>query len=731
MLCGLALAALDCLLGFVAQPSPGLHEGMRQQALDLLRVLGTVSLALTLLLGPGIAWRALSHRERPASLGFLPIPGLALLIAVGGLAWALAGDVEPRLVCLAVFAPVLAGLFGILLWAAPGDILDRGEQRCLLVVGCVLGLAVARALWSLGPEGELYGGTISRTLEVGDRSDSRISFIIPQMVAHSTGPYSSFSSSQFAPYNFSSRGPLPGLGSTPVVLLSGGYPPAGYPDQPWTPFDSQGFMAYRLAMMTFACTAFLSLWDLTRRLAGAGAAFLALLLAATTPFLVHEVWFTWPKLLAASLILLAAICVISERPVRGGLLAGLGYLMHAVALLSVPVLALIALWPLRAARWNRPRVTQILLLAAGLAVFVIAWRLGNGSHYDQSNFLNYFTQAGTDLHPSLGTWLDFRVTALANTFVPLLLIVVEPTNPAINVYGGISPPIVHFFFQYWNTLPFGVGIVFFPLLLVGLWRAGRRWPWAVLATVVVPLLLFAIYWGLTSTGMMREGLQTWVLTLFAVVACEQAATGFGWLRSKAVRILLTLRVVEVMAVIAVPTLVTRHELIGDTFELTDAVAVAGILGFSACLAALVWMASRPDQDPFGGLLRRPSASGAEPIWCGAGMGRSWLRHRPMGAVGHALPTGDGWARQKTRGQRSRGRYRASPEDMVLGRPRQVSFCDELAFPTRYIKPDCGRSGRRRHGEDFENHRQRRAVARISRVGADCDRVGRLAQRERV
>jgi hypothetical protein len=588
MLSVLALAVLGCVLGFAAQPSATLHGGIREQALDLLHVLGSVSLALTLLLGPGIVWRALSRHERPLSLGFLPLPGLALLIAVGGLAWALAGDIGPRVVCFAIFAPILGWLLGSLLWAGPEEIFDPEEQRCLLVVGCVLGLAVARALWSLGPEGELYAGTISRTLEVGDRSDSRISFIIPTLVTHNSGPYSLLGSGQFAPYNFSSRGPLPGLGSTPVVLMSGGHPAAGYPDQPWAPFDLQGFMAYRLAMMSFACTAFASLWDLTRRLAGRGAAYLALLLAATTPFLVHEVWFTWPKLLAASFVLLAAICVISGRPVRAGLLAGLGYLMHPIALLSLPVLAMIALWPLRGGKWNRPRVTQLLLLVAGIAIFVFAWRLVNGSHYDQSSFLNYFTQAGSDPHPHLGAWLDYRLKSLGNTLVPLLLFFASKTNQSINVVGGISPPVVHFFFQYWDTLSFGVAIVFFPLLLVGLWRAARRWPWALLATVIVPLLLFAIYWGSSSTGMMREGLQTWALTLFAAIACEQAATEFGWLRSTPVRALLTLRVIEVMAVAAVPTLLTRHELLADTFELTDAVAVLAMLGFGAALAALVW-----------------------------------------------------------------------------------------------------------------------------------------------
>lgn len=587
----LALAALGAGLGLVAEPAAGAHPGLGEQALDLLHVLGTVALALSLLLGPGVVWRALGDRERRPSLGFLALPGLLLLNALGGLAWALAGAAGPRAVCFAVAGPVLAAIGAALIWAEPGELFDPEERRCLLVVGCVLGLAVARALWSLGPEGELYGGSISRTLEVGERSDSRISFIVPTLVANDAGPYGALGAGQFAPYNFSSRGPLAGLASSPVVLTSGGTPPAGFPDQPWSPFDAQGFTAYRLAMMAFACTAFVSLWDLVRRLAGSAAALFGLLLAATTPFLVHEVWFTWPKMLAASLVLMAAICVVSGRPGRAGLLLGLGYLIHPVALLSAPALALIALWPLRGARWNRPRVMRLVLLVAGIAVFAVAWRLLNGGHYDQSSFLNYFREANPNPYPDLGEWLEFRLESVANTLVPLLLLATSTGHHAINAVGESSPTTIHFFFQYWNTLPFGFAIVFFPLLLFGLWQAGRRWPWPIVATVVIPFLLFAVYWGSSPTGTMREGLQAWALTLCAVLACWQAASGFGWLRSLPIRALLVLRVVEVLAVAMAPTLLTRHRLLSGTVELTDAVAVAAMLGFSGCLAALVWSSS--------------------------------------------------------------------------------------------------------------------------------------------
>lgn len=592
----LAAGAVASLLGLVDRPAPATGDEA-VQLLDVVRLFGTVALTITLVFGPGTAWRALNGPGSSSpSLAFLAVPGLLLLAAVGGAAWGLHDQITPRSICFGVFLPVQFGLAGILLTTPREPLFSPEERRCLLIVGIVLGYAVGKALWSLGPAGELYGGTVSRTLEVGDRSDSRISYIIPQLTAHGEAPFGPVGAALYAPYNFSSRGPLPGLASSPVVFLTGGHPPNVYPEEPWQPFDEQGFAAYRAAMMVFATTSFLALWDLIRRLAGGRAARFGLLLAATTPFLVHEVWFTWPKLLAAAFVLMGAICVISRRPFLAGCAVGLGYLMHPVALLSVPVLGLIALWPLIGANWKRPRIGQAVLLGLGLAGFLIAWRLVNGSHYDQSGFIDYFHMTGLNLHPTLGGWIVYRAKSLANTVVPFLLPFASADSPSINVYGGISPPVIHFFFMYWDTVPFGVAITFLPLLLLSLWRSLRRWPWAISATVIFPFIFFVVYWGSSVSGLTREGLHTWVLTLFVVVACEQAASGFGWLRSRAVRVVLMLRVVEVLAMTFVPTLATRHELFGDAFELSDFIALATMLGCGALLGWLVWREPPPPED---------------------------------------------------------------------------------------------------------------------------------------
>lgn len=611
MLAVWALAALACLLGLVARPPTAYGGSAGEQLADLVRVAATTALAIALLMGPGILWRAVGEKRQ--GLAFVPLPGLGLLIATGLLAWVLAGTVEPRITCFAIFAPAIGLMLGALIGAGEENLLDPDEQRALLIVGCALGFAIGRTLWSLGPEGELFSGSISRTLEVGDRSDSRIPFIIPQLVAHGNGPYSQIATEYFFPYNFSSRGPLPGLATTPVVLLSGGRPPVGFAEEPWAPFDPAGFMAFRLAMMTFASTAFLSVWDLVRRIGGQQAARVALLLAATTPFLVQEVWFTWPKLLGASFVILGGICIVERRAFRSGVLVGLGYLMHPGALLSLVGVGLVALWPLKDADWRRPRLKAALILVAGVAISLTAWRLVNGSHFSQNDFADYLRSAGSaNPHPTLPDWLTYRADSLGNTLVPMLLPLFYAKCFTINVVEGVSPgnsPFsIHFFFQYWNGLPFGVGIVFFPLLLIALWRAWRLWRWPVFAAVIAPFVAFTVYWGASRTGMLREGLQWWVLILLAVVALQQRHTGFPWLRSTPVRAILALRALELLAIAVGPALATGHGLVSSEFTGTDLVALAAMIWFSGCLAWLVW-SSTPQrlEESASGPPRSPSA----------------------------------------------------------------------------------------------------------------------------
>ena len=596
MLALLAGAAVACFVGLENPPTELTHSTLRQERIDLLRIFLATCLAVTLVMGPGIAARALL--DRPIRLAFLPLFGMGVMLLAGSLAWCLHGALPTETACLAVVVPVLGLMFGTLLAAGPEDLLTPEERRTLLLLGIPVALAIARSVWSLGPIGELDAGQISHNLWTEARPDSHISFVVTQMVAHGTAPYGPEGQDLFAPYMFSSRGPIAGIASAPVVLLTGGSPILGVPNQHWEPFDAQGFMAYRITMIVMSATALLSMWELVRKLAGPRAARLALLLGIATPFVWAELIFTWPKLLAASCILLAALWLFERKPLRAGLMIGVGYLFHPGALLGYFALGLLALWPLRGARLKRPQIGNALAMVAGTGMFVVAWAIANRGHSGQSGFLDYVTAAAPHWDPTLWQWVSFRLTSLADTLVPLYLPIFQDHNISINTLFGTSPGVSHFFFQYWTGVPFGFAILFFPILLVSLWRFAKRCPWPFFAVVVVPFVLFWIYWGSGSSGFLREGMQAWVLAVVAVVAIEQAADRFSWMRSRAIRAILVLRGFEIFALAVGATLGTRgpnpiSEGEGYSYELNDAAAFAAIVFFSALMMFAIWRETRP------------------------------------------------------------------------------------------------------------------------------------------
>jgi len=597
MLALLAGAGLACLLGLTEPPTEGTHTTLGQQALDFARVALATCLAVTLVMGPGLAVRAFSGR--PIRLAFLPFFGFGAMLLAGCLAWCLHGVLATETTCLAVVAPLLGLLFGVLLVVGPEEeLLSAEERRVLLLLGIPIGLAIARSLWSYGPIGELNAGQIGRNLWTEGRPDNGISFVVTEMVAHGTKPYGPDGFGLFLPYLFSARGPLAGIASAPVVLLTGGHPVLGVPNQHWEPFDAQGFMAYRIAMITMSATALLMMWELVRKLAGARAARLALVLGISTPFVFAELTFTWPKLLAASCILLAALWLFERKPLRAGLSIGIGYLFHPGALLGYFALGPLALWPLRGAKLTRPRIWTLLLMGIGTGVFVVGWLFANRPHNGQTGFFDYFVQALPNSHPSVWEWTTYRLTSLADTLVPLYLPIFQDHNVSINMLLGSSPGVSHFFFQYWTGVPFGFAIVFFPLLLVSLWRFAKRWTWPFFAVVVIPFVAFWLYWGSGTSGFLREGMQAWVLAVIAVVAIEQAASQFPWMRSGAIRAILALRAFEVFALAVGATLGTRgpNPISHDQYygyPLNDVVAFAAIAFFSALMMLAIWRETAP------------------------------------------------------------------------------------------------------------------------------------------
>lgn len=566
--------------------------------LSVAEIVLTIVAATTLLLGPGLALRAL----RPTAeipLGYIFIPGFVVLIAVGFVCWTTARVVPSEVTTVVICAPIVIALGWVALRCNLRKLLSDEEVRTLGVCALVLLICVAKSAWSLGPAGELYGGTVSRTLEVGAISDSRISFAIVQLVARGNPPYGPVGKTYFAPYTFGSRGPLAGLAAAPIVFQSGAVPPISLPNQPWVVFDPQGFAAYRIALELMALTSFLAAFTVMRRCSTARAALFVVVLLATTPFLIHEVYFTWPKLLSATFVLLGVDMVLRRRPFWAGALLGAGYLCHPDALFALPALLLIWVWVCRQTRSQHglwPRLMRGWILAVtGVSLAVGFWSAVNIGHPSQASmFAKYLLEAGhLGVAHSLGDWARDRIISVGNTLLPLLMLATDPRDSTINVVGGSSPPVILFFAQYWIGLPFGIGILFYPAVLMGLVGVARRQPALVISIIVVPFAIFAVYWGSYATGLLRDGLQAWVIA--AVMLCGWAWSRNGgprWTGRWWFRWILASRGVEIVVMLLLPTVLTGHALVTSRFGHTDALALLVMFAGGLGLAWLGWRAPR-------------------------------------------------------------------------------------------------------------------------------------------
>ena len=496
------------------------------------QVLGTWALALILIFGPGLVWAP--RAATPAvALAFEIGLGPAVLAAIGGAVWLLGGWAAPAGV---------AGVAVVILWVALGRVIwrrgfspGRGPQAQYALAVCALVslAAVSKATFSSGPAGELYGGTISRTLAVGDRSDSRISFHVVQVVAQHLAPASPEAERYFAPYTFFSRGPLAGLAATPVVLAVGGRPPKEMPDQLWSAFDKTGFAAYRIVLIVLASLVIFALFGVLAACVDGRWALIGAGLLAISPFGMHELAFTWPKLEATAWLLVSFLFCHQRRPFLGGCAVGIGFLFHPLAGLWLPWLALWA-----AGRKARPglavRLFQGLRFGLGASTLILPWlalgalmpHLPTTEHAGQSDFLRYGFLA--DYRPASSTvWLDHRLTNLANTFVPFWLWFKHADHGVLNSVYAPSGGLVKFSFLWWNTLPLGLGLGLWGLCLLALVRGlwSRPAIWCLL--VSGPALALVAYWGAFATGLMRECGHPLLIAIIGVT-CAYAARADSW-----------------------------------------------------------------------------------------------------------------------------------------------------------------------------------------------------------
>jgi hypothetical protein len=575
-------------------------------AYECLQVCATFALVFMLVWAPGLLW---FQRGLPPELSGLVLlaTGPLLLSAGGVLIWCLSGAIDARVLGVAVASG---------LWLAIGVAAERrgftfapipGLPRVLVLLALVAAAVVAKSTCSGGPEGETFRGTISRNLAAGDRLDSRFAYYTVQAAAHHLPPTAPAVEALFHPWNFFSRGPLAGLAATPIVLATGGRPASSYPEQRWSPFDREGFSAYRITMIVLAAgilpACFLSLTPLL----GEAWALAACGFVALAPFGVHEIMFTWPKWAATAWLVVGFSLIHARRAALAGLAVGLGFLYHPLALLWAPWLAL---WLAgRTPRELRPTGAALARFAAGAAVLVVPWFLlgrfaphAPGTPFaGQGGFLTYWLLA--DSHLATWTqWCHARWLNFANTFLPLHLVLSDFSFHHFRLNSTYEPSgaLVKFAFVWWNTLPFGLGLGLWLLSLTALARAWRLLRTATVLFVVGPAALTVFYWGMDPLGLMRECGHPLFVAIVALTCAAARTSGALWARWLTHRAAPWLQLPETLLMLWLTTLLNPRPWAARQADF-DALALVANLLF---LLAAAWLLARHRPPAFA-----PSPSG--------------------------------------------------------------------------------------------------------------------------
>jgi len=171
-------------------------------------------------------------------------------------------------------------------------------------------------------------------------------------------------------------------------------------------------------------------------------------------------------------------------------------------------------------------LSGVIRLTLASAALVLPWMLAGRllphlpetPFAGQGGFIRYFLLADAQ-HATLETWLRTRWMNLANTFVPLHLLLDPASAGHFRLSSAYEPSsgLTRLTFLWWNTLPFALGLGLWGLTLATLARAWRTHRAAVVLFAAAPALLLVVYWGWEPLGLMRECGHPLLLALVVLV----------------------------------------------------------------------------------------------------------------------------------------------------------------------------------------------------------------------
>jgi hypothetical protein len=470
---------------------------------------------------PGIAIRAWT-RAFVLPLALLPIPGFALASATGLAVW-LAGPSAAG--GLAIAYKIAHVAFAVLVIARRAPPHGADERHALRIYWAVVVVVIVWSIVPLTVEKEFFAGTNARGRMVASPPDCVIPFYTAcYFINDSDGgadPLRYFGHEWTA----TSRGPLSAwvvVAALTVFEFKPHEPPIIAPNA-W-PADREGHFLSRIAgIMTNALVvlgAFVVLQVFApgrRDLLWFGLGWVAL-----SPIVMINTAFLWPKMLATYFGLLAIAEVAGKRrSPEAALWLALSYLAHPVGvLIAAPVIVWNGMLAARGPMIFRVRVDlffgRSMWLGIWMIVFASPWLLFKFLEGKHDVFFRYplGDGRGFEMAASVTSWITCRLDNIWYSLVPGTL---WHSNLLVAWAGGTLSMPAHWAMNCAKTLPFGVGIAMFVLLLRwmpvrrnGTLNAFRIW------VLGGGFLLMVLVWGFSRDGLGRNCLEP--LIVFAILA---------------------------------------------------------------------------------------------------------------------------------------------------------------------------------------------------------------------
>ena len=329
-------------------------------------------------------------------------------------------------------------------------------------------------------------------------------------------------------YTVASRTPLFNLATAFVMGLTGGE-----------------FETYQMASVLPGCCFILGLFLLLRELFSPRASWLAFLLAPLNLWMMHNAWFTWPKMLAAYYIGLALYFYLRslrwrpEAPARGaeyflafGVCTILGFMTHQVALVYCIPLLLHAAATAVFDRVRRPRGAELLGYLLFAVLVLGPWYAWLGGTLGKDKIL------GTTPVTKGDTSAKFEPLAVAEWMSYNLRVSVEPVGIRTALFP--QPNLIELhrgFTQLYFSLFTGAATLSLTVFLIaaGIWRITRhRFASAeVAATKPAPdtswLAVFVfLVLGTLGGAFLHPGHIPWGIAHSAVFPSAVILAALGW-----------------------------------------------------------------------------------------------------------------------------------------------------------------------------------------------------------